>query len=106
MGFFDIVKGLHKSNMNDILDLVRKGKIEFNPDVFFNPTKYARPLATKKIVADKKFSRQGVDFYKQKITKKEKVDPIIVVKHPRKKIYCFGRSSQVLCLPGITREIH
>ena len=87
MGFFDIVKGLLKSNMKDILDLVRKRRIEFNPDVFVNPAKYTRPIATKKIVADKKFSRQGVDFYKQKIIKKEKVDPIIVVKHPRKKMY-------------------
>jgi hypothetical protein len=87
MGFFEIVKGLLKSSKNDILDLVEKKRIEFNPDVFVNPAKYTRPLATKKIIADKKFSRQGVDFYKQKITKKEKVNPIIVVKHPRKKIY-------------------
>jgi len=84
MGFFNIVKGLLKSSKKDILDLVEKRRIEFNPDVFVNPAKYTRPLATKKIVADKKFSRQGVDFYKQKIKKKEKVDPIIVVKHCNK----------------------
>jgi hypothetical protein len=87
MGFFDIVKGLLKSSKRDLFDLVEKRRIEFNPDVFVNPAQYARPIATKKIVADKKFSREGVDFYKQKIIKKEKVDPIIVVKHPRKKIY-------------------
>ena len=87
MSFFEIFKGLLKSSMKDIFDLVKSRRIEFNPDVIVNPAKYARLLATKKIVADKKFSRQGVDFYKQKIIKKEKVDPIIVVKHPRKKVY-------------------
>jgi ParB-like nuclease domain len=89
MGFLDIAKGLLKRINKDILHLIHKRKrpVEFNPDLLINPAKYARPLATKKIVADQKISRQGVDFYKQKILKKEKINPIIVVKHPRKDMY-------------------
>jgi len=37
MGFFNIVKGLLKSSKKDILDLIEKRRIEFNPDVFVNP---------------------------------------------------------------------
>lgn len=89
MGFFDTVMVLFKKTEKDILHIIlkRKGNVEFNPDLFINPAKYARPLATKKIVADQKISREGVDFYKQKIRNKEKIDPIIVVKHPRKEAY-------------------
>jgi hypothetical protein len=44
-------------------------------------------LPISKLRADSKVSRQGVEFYKQKIANKEKLRPIIVVKHPRKDIY-------------------
>lgn len=88
MGFFGILIGFLKTTENDLIRLITKRRtIELNPDLFINPAKYARPLAVKKIVADQKFSRQGVDFYKQKLMKKERIAPIIVVKHPRKELY-------------------
>ena len=61
--------------------------MEFNPDVFINPQKYSRPIATEKIVADKKFSSRGVEYYKKKIEANEPIDPIIVVKHPTQDAY-------------------
>jgi hypothetical protein len=64
-----------------------EGRGEINADVFFNPSKYIILLPIEKIVADTKFSQQGVNLYKQKILKNEKINPIIVVKHPRKDLY-------------------
>jgi hypothetical protein len=89
MRFFDIVKGLIEITKKDLLHFANKkgARVEVNPDLFINPSKYARPLATAKIVADEKFSRQGVDHYKEKIRKGEKIEPIIVVKHPREDLY-------------------
>jgi hypothetical protein len=89
MGFFEIVKVLFQKTKKDILHLTlrRKKIVEFNPDLFINPSKYARSLATKKIIGDEKISRQGVELYKQKILNKEEIDPIIVVKHPTKNLY-------------------
>lgn len=63
------------------------GRSEINVDVFVNPNKYAVCLPIEKVVADKKVSRQGVEVYKQKIAKKEQINPIIVVKHPKKDVY-------------------
>lgn len=63
------------------------GKGEINPDVFIHPKKYAVCLPIEKLVADSKVSRQGVELYKQKIVNKEKINPIIVIKHPRKDLY-------------------
>ncbi|NLF89436.1 ParB N-terminal domain-containing protein [Candidatus Bathyarchaeota archaeon] len=40
-----------------------------------------------KLVADSKVSRQGVEVYKKKISEKQKINPIIVVKHPKKDLY-------------------
>ena len=56
---------------------------EINIDVFQNPEKYLVRVPIKKIVADTKVSREGVDGYKQKIKKGEKIAPVIVVKHPK-----------------------
>ena len=56
---------------------------EINIDVFANPEKYMVRLPIDKIIADSEVSREGVEKYKQKIKKREKVAPIIVVKHPR-----------------------
>lgn len=70
----------------DILSFLRSSP-EFNPEVFVKPEKYSRPLTIDKVVADSKVSRQGVEFYKKKIVNNKKIDPIIVVKHPRKEIY-------------------
>jgi len=39
------------------------------------------------IIADTKISRLGVDMYKEKIIKNEKLDPLTVLKHPNKDIY-------------------
>ena len=63
------------------------GKGEINPDVFIHPSKYAICLPIEKLVADSKISRQGVEVYKRKIQKGDKINPIIVVKHPRKELY-------------------
>lgn len=60
---------------------------EINIDVFANPEKYMVRLPIDKIIADSEVSREGVEKYKQKIKKKEKVAPIIVVKHPRFEAY-------------------
>ncbi len=66
-----------------------KGKSEINADVFINPNKYALRLPIGRIVADSKVSRQGIEIYKQKIAKNQKIKPIIVVKHPKKVLYAI-----------------
>ena len=38
-------------------------------------------------MADSKVSRKGIEFYKQKIAANQPVNPLIVVKHPRKDLY-------------------
>ncbi len=86
MSFRQISKNLWTSIKKDILGLT-KIKPEINPDVFINPSKYARPLPIEKIVADTKVSREGVEFYKKKIANNEKINPIVVVKHPRIDLY-------------------
>lgn len=65
--------------------LTNKGEV--NVDVFLNPEKYVIRLPVNKIVADCKVSKEGVEDYKLKIKNKEKIDPIIVVKHPQKDKY-------------------
>ena len=68
-------------------DNLLSNKGEVNVDVFLNPEKYAICLPINKIVADSKVSKEGVEDYKQKIKNKEKIKPIIVVKHPNKDKY-------------------
>ena len=63
------------------------GESTINADVFLNPEKYALYLPIDKLVADSKVSRQGVEVYKKKISEKQKINPIIVVKHPKKDLY-------------------
>lgn len=63
------------------------GESQINADVFINPDKYAVCLPIEMLVADSKVSRRGVEIYKQKISEKQKINPIIVVKHPRKDLY-------------------
>jgi hypothetical protein len=63
------------------------GKSEINTDVFIHPLKYSVSLQIEKLVVDSKVSRQGIEFYKQKIASEEKIGPLIVVKHPRKELY-------------------
>jgi hypothetical protein len=63
------------------------GRSEINADVFLHPQKYAVCLPIDKLVADSKVHRQGIELYKQKIKTHQKINPIIVVKHPRKDQY-------------------
>jgi hypothetical protein len=71
---------------DDVSQLIN-GKSEINADVFLNPGRYAVRLPMEKLVADSKVSRQGIDAYKQRIMRNERVGPIVVVKHPRKDLY-------------------
>jgi hypothetical protein len=63
------------------------GQSQINADVFIHPKKYAVCLPIDKLVADSKTSCQGIEFYKHKIQTHQKINPIIVVKHPRKDLY-------------------
>ena len=62
------------------------GRGEINADVFIQPVKYAVCLPIDKLVADSKVSRQGI-MYTSKNCRKPKINPIIVVKHPRRYVY-------------------
>jgi hypothetical protein len=75
------------SSIKDDFSAWVKGRSEINADVFIHPNKYAVWLPLAKIVADSKVSRQGIELYKQKIAQNQKINPIIVVKHPRKDLY-------------------
>ncbi len=72
--------------VNDVSNLL-KGKGAVNADVFINPYKYTVHLPVDRIVADSKVSRQGVELYRQKMVNNNKINPIIVVKHPSKYLY-------------------
>jgi hypothetical protein len=63
------------------------GESTINADVFINPDKYAVCLPIEKLIADSKVSRQGIEVYKKKIREKQKITPVIVVKHPKKDLY-------------------
>ena len=67
--------------------LIRRNEREFNLDVFSNPEKYLVRLPIEEIVADTKVNPEAVERYKQKIKKREKIEPIIVVKHPKFELY-------------------
>jgi hypothetical protein len=77
--FFSSVKSDFSSFFN--------GENQINVDVFINPDKYAVCLPIEKLVADSKVSRKGIAIYKEKILANQKINPIIVVKHPRKDLY-------------------
>ncbi len=77
---------LLKSLMKDLLNLV-KGKKGVNVEALVNPEKYAVCLSIDKVVADSKVSTDGIERYKQKIANKEKIKPVLVVKHPSKERY-------------------
>jgi hypothetical protein len=73
-----------KSLKNKFKRLAKPSKgQEINIDVFQNPEKYLVRVPIKKIIADKKVTREGVDWYKQKIKNGEKIAPLVVVKHPK-----------------------
>ncbi len=86
MRFFESTMSALGSLKSDVSGWFR-GKGEINPDVFLNPHKYSVRLSVGKIVADSKVSRQGIEIYKRKILENKKINPVIVVKHPRKELY-------------------
>jgi len=63
------------------------GPLEAPDDLLVNPEKYKELIATELIVADEKVHYDGVKRYKDKIESGQDVGTIIVVKHPRKKLY-------------------
>ena len=81
-------KNTVKRDALGLIDRGKKGgKPKFNPGVLINPKKYATKIEIDKIIADTKYSRQGVEYYKEKIRANQPIDPIVVVKHPRKDLY-------------------
>jgi hypothetical protein len=62
--------------------LTRHNESEINIDVFANPEKYLVRLPIEKIVADTKVDPEAIEMYKKKIQSGEKIEPLIVVKHP------------------------
>lgn len=77
---------LHNSDSDEIKSFF-EGKREVNVDVFLHPEKYTFCLPLEKIVADSKVDPEGIEFYKKKIRSNEKIEPLIVVKHPKKDLY-------------------
>jgi len=60
----------------------------FEPiDVFFNPEKHGVNISVKKITADKKVYREGVERYKNMLKSGRDIGTIVVVKHPEKDFY-------------------
>ncbi len=70
-----------------VLSLIWRKKSTINIDVFSNPEKYLICLPIEEIIADTKVSSKAIELYKQKIKNKEKIPPIIVVKHPKYDVY-------------------
>lgn len=60
---------------------------KLNLDIFLYPEKYGRLLPIEKIVADTKVDPDGVKRYKEQLALGKQLRPIVVVKHPRKKVY-------------------
>ena len=87
--------------------LLRRRGQEINIDVFANPEKYLMCLPIEKIVADTKVSVEAIELYKQKIRNREKIPPIIVVKHPRFDVYAVldGHHRYYACLEMGRKEI-
>jgi len=56
-------------------------------DVFFNPEKHKVDISVRKIVADKKVYREGVERYKNMLKSDRDIGTIVVVKHPEKDLY-------------------
>lgn len=56
-------------------------------DVLCNPEKYGERISIKKIVADRKVYRKGVERYKKMLKEGKGLGTIIVVKHPTKDLY-------------------
>ncbi len=61
--------------------------LETPDDLLVNPEKHKELIETELIVADKKVHYEGVQRYKDKIESGQDVGTIVVVKHPKKKLY-------------------
>jgi hypothetical protein len=81
--FLEIVNSIKRK----ITHLIWQKKPIINIDVFSNPEKYIICLPIGEIIADIKVSPKAIELYKQKIKNKEKIHPIIVVKHPKYTVY-------------------
>ena len=77
----------YSAKIKDDFSALLTGKTEVNIDIFLHPDRHIVCLPVEKIVADSKVSRKGIEFYKQKISSNQSINPIIVVKHPKKDLY-------------------
>jgi hypothetical protein len=77
----------YSASIRDDFSALLNGQAGINIDIFFHPERHTICLPVDKIVADSKVSRKGIEFYKQKIAANEPVNPLIVVKHPKKDLY-------------------
>jgi hypothetical protein len=87
----------YSGTIKDKFSALLNGKAEINIDIFLHPDRHVICLPVEEIVADSKVSRKGIKYYKQKISSNEPINPLIVVKHPKKgSVRCFGWSSPLL----------
>ena len=56
-------------------------------DMLLNPEKYRVSIDIRKIIADKKVYREGVERYKNMLKSGKDIGTIVVVKHPEKDLY-------------------
>ena len=59
----------------------------FNPDVYANPEKYVIKLPAEKVVSDSKVQSDVVCRYGRRIAQGQDIEPIIVIKHPKRDLY-------------------
>ncbi len=70
-----------------LLKYKERNRRYLNVDVFSNPEKYLVCLPIDKLVADTKVFREAIEEYKQKVRSGEKLQPLIVVRHPKYDCY-------------------
>jgi len=61
--------------------------LETPHDLLVNSEKHKELIKTELIVADRKIHHEGVQHYKDKIKSGQDVGTIVVIKHPKKKLY-------------------
>src|SRR4030067_383721 len=66
---------------------LQKAGYLFNPDVYVNPAKYVIKLPAEKIVSDSKVQSDVVCRYGRRIAEGQDLEPIIVIKHPKRDLY-------------------
>ena len=87
MLFLERLNTVTRATIEKIIVLINQKKRTVNIDVFSNPEKYLVTLPTDKIVVSPKVSPEGVELYKKKIESGEKLEPVIVLKHPKYDVY-------------------